>query len=86
MAPVSTNLHGAHCEFLESATSHSKCATCRLVEGVIAKLDELVWKEPWRMSEGREQQEWEKMDVISDEGPPDELRTVRCCRPLTQGR
>jgi len=54
------SLHGARCENLLPTTRRKKCTTCKQVERVIEKLNKLVWKEPWRLNKGREQQDWEK--------------------------
>lgn len=62
------NFHGTCCKFLEPAQWREKCFTCRNIEAVIRELNALVWREPWRLETGREQEVWEMDYAATEDG------------------
>ena len=58
-------LHGARCEFLQQTAQRYKCTICQRVDGVINKLEQLAFQEPWRLNDGPELQDWEKDGIVN---------------------
>lgn len=64
----SSGLHGARCDFLRQTFHRHKCTTCRRVDDVIHRLNQLAFQEPWRLDDGPELQEWEKEGIVTRGG------------------
>ena len=45
------------CEFLRTSSYFRKCGVCKMIDGVIARLEVLVVEEPWRVAEEKEGRE-----------------------------
>ena len=59
-------LHGARCEFLKPTSHGHQCTTCKRIDDVINKLEQLAFQEPWRLNSGAELQDWEKKGIFND--------------------